>query len=245
MQIHRSPEIKTELLTSDGKFELRKTPRGNLWVPAGNESDLREMLAEDIILNVYALTERNMSGAIVLDCGACIGTFTRSALNKGAAKVVAIEPGPENVECLRRNFQSEIASGKVIICPKGVWDKEDRLQLSIHPSSSQSDTFLLHPELKDGPTIPLTTIDLIVKEYGLERVDFIKMDIEGSEQRALKGAAEVIRRYHPKLAISAYHQHEDPVAIPKIVNGLGRYSTKCDYCTISGQEIRPNTLQFF
>jgi hypothetical protein len=44
--------------------------------------------------------------------------------------VVAIEPSPANLECLRRNMSREIASGRVIVYPKGVWDREDVLALN-------------------------------------------------------------------------------------------------------------------
>jgi len=70
-------------------------------------------------------------GDIVLDCGAHVGVFTDIALRRGASKVVSIEPDPTNLECLRRNFPSEIASGRVIIVPKGVWNRDQIITLYI------------------------------------------------------------------------------------------------------------------
>ena len=46
---------------------------------------------------------------------------------------------------------------------------------------------------------------------------FIKMDIEGAEYKALKGAERVIRKCHPKLAISVYHKPEDIFDIPSLI----------------------------
>ena len=71
--------------------------------------------------NIYGTGIRR--GDIVLDAGANVGVFTRKALWAGASKVIAIEPAPENLECLRRNFAAEIADGRVVVYPKGVWDK--------------------------------------------------------------------------------------------------------------------------
>ena len=52
------------------------------------------------------------------------------------------------------------------------------------------------------------------------KVSFIKMDIEGSEMDALKGAKETIQKNHPKLAICIYHSNEDMLRIPEFIHEL-------------------------
>ena len=59
----------------------------------------------------------------MLDGGANVGVYTRKALDAGAKQVVAIEPGPENIACLRKTFGQEISEGRVIVYPKGVWTR--------------------------------------------------------------------------------------------------------------------------
>jgi hypothetical protein len=54
----------------------------------------------------------------------------------------------------------------------------------------------------------------------MQRVDFIKMDIEGSELEALKGAEETIRRFRPRMAISIYHKDDDYFTIPLFIRNL-------------------------
>ena len=123
---------------------------------------------------------RVQKGDVVLDCGANIGLYTLDALKRGAARVVAIEPALDNVECLHRNLASYVDAGRVVICPKGVWNKEDVLPLNVQPSNTASYSVALkYRGAAPGPYVQLTTIDELVRELKLERVDYIKMDIEG------------------------------------------------------------------
>jgi hypothetical protein len=55
--------------------------------------------------------------------GAHVGTYVRTAPDAGAARVIAIELSPEALECLRRDVPREVASGRVIVYPKGIWDR--------------------------------------------------------------------------------------------------------------------------
>ena len=66
----------------------------------------------------------------------------------------------------------------------------------------------------------ILSIDQLVADKGIEHVDFIKMDIEGSELDALKGAEKTIRRFRPKLAICIYHKPDDYITIPKYISEL-------------------------
>jgi hypothetical protein len=64
-------------------------------------------------------------------------------------------------------------------------------------------------------TVKTMTLDSFVKEYNVERVDFIKIDAEGSERETLKGAKETIKKFKPRMAIAAYHLPDDK-KIPEI-----------------------------
>ena len=69
-------------------------------------------------------------------------------------------------------------------------------------------------------SVDTVTIDETVARLGLQRVDFVKMDIEGAELDSLKGGEQTIRRHRPKLAISLYHKPDDFDAIPRWLAGL-------------------------
>ena len=66
----------------------------------------------------------------------------------------------------------------------------------------------------------MTTVDAFVAENGLERVDVIKLDVEGAEMQALEGAAATLAHRRPRLAISVYHRPEDLFSIPLFLKDL-------------------------
>ncbi len=228
-------------------YQLWETPHGRYWLPSGSEYALPWDLAEQE-RRIYGTGNRAVQrGDIVLDCGANVGVFVRVALNAGAKQVVAIELAPENLECLRRNFPAEIRDGRVVIYPKGVWDKDDFLTLNVDPNNSAADSVVMRPEkAREGPRVPLTTIDKLVAELGLERVDSVKMDIEGAEQNALIGGRATLAKYHPRLSLSAYHRPEDPKRIPELVReAWPGYNMECGPCADAKTFVRPDVLYFY
>jgi hypothetical protein len=76
----------------------------------------------------------------------------------------------------------------------------------------------------NGLRVALTTIDNLADEFKLDRVDFIKMDIEGAEVDALLGAHDTLSKYRPRLAVAGYHNREDSETIPRAV-----YQAATDY----------------
>jgi FkbM family methyltransferase len=226
-------EAAVRLLRRDGTdFSLWATPGGRYWIPVRSEHNLPRILAERAEEIYFDGGHRVRSGDIVLDCGAHIGSFTRAALEAGAEKVVAIEVSPDNIECLRRNFEAEVASGRVIVYGKGVWDREGSLTLELGQGTSLIDT-LTNPSAgtRPGPRVPLTTIDRIVEELGLARVDFIKMDIEGAEERALAGARQTLARFKPRLAIATEHRPRQAESVTAVVLAARPdYERKVGYC---------------
>ena len=236
-----------KLETDPAGFERWSTPGGEYWIPTGSHYVLPFNLAEQS-RDIYSVPEVHVqTGDVVLDCGANVGVFTRKALQAGASKVVAIEPAPENVECLRRNFKEEIARGRVVVYPKGVWDKDDTLTFHVDPHNSAADSFVIRREggheLKQ---LPLTTIDKLVRELALDTVNFIKMDIEGAEVRAINGGRETIRRFRPRLALSAYHTPTDAVEVPNAVRrAFAGYRMRCGPCAVEPYRVRPDILFFY
>ncbi|MGH9720549.1 MAG: FkbM family methyltransferase [Bryobacteraceae bacterium] len=222
-----------------GGYQLWETPKGAFWEPTIEGTAILPQIAEMEAKYLAAPENPIRAGDIVLDCGANVGVFTREALRQGAAVVVAIEPAPQNLECLRRNFAQESAAGRVIVYPKGVWDKDDFLTLGHHETTTAMDSFVVRDHTREGVKVPLTTIDKLVRELNLPRVDFIKMDIEGAEQRALAGAEQTIRQYRPRMEISVNHLPEDPVNVPAVIaKAQPGYRIDCLQCELHPQSFR-------
>ena len=225
---------KSHVLPPENGFMRVETPSGAFWEPYNPKgSEVIAQLAE--IQGKYSSFARLPArpGDVVLDCGANVGTFTREALIRGARLVVAIEPVPKNLECLRRNLQPYIASKRVIVVPKGVWNKEDVLIIHESDSSSAEDSFVRTKESHDGPTLPLTTIDKIVSDLQLDRVDFIKMDIEGAEPNALRGAQHTLSRFRPRLEVEVSGNRSE---ILNIARSAWPYRLECLTCAADVQK---------
>jgi FkbM family methyltransferase len=184
-------------------------------------------------------------GDVVLDCGAHVGVFTHSALRRGASKVVAFEIDPVNLECFRRNFQPEIAAGRVVVVPSGVWNAEGEMDFTISTTNSGMGSLVMPDPKGKKIRVPLTRIDTVMAELSIEKVNFLKMDIEGAEREALAGAAGVLRRSKPILALDAYHRPDDPVVLPRVIRQANpSYVEVCGPCERTEQGYRPHALYF-
>lgn len=220
-------------------MQLWTTPHGEFWFPKGGVPALFGTLAE-LDMGVYGLGSQGVqAGDVVIDCGADIGMYTRLALKLGASLVISVEPAPEKKPCLENNFKQEIAEGRVRIYPKGVWDKEEVLPL-YGVGSGQS---VVSHKGQQRSTIQLTTIDKMVYELRLERVDFIKMDIEGAEVKALEGARQTILRFKPAMSISAEHSVAEAKEVTSEIKSIDpTYVIENGPCLLNPDRIHPHVL---
>ena len=231
----------SRVLRKDDQYSLWSTPYGDFWMPTASGDALIYDLAEQK-RNIYGHGVH--PGDVVLDAGANIGVFTRKALWAGASKVIAIEPGPENLECLRRNFAAEIADGRVVLYPKGIWDKDDVLKLQVDPAYSARDTFVTPIEGAQFIEAPLTTVDKMVVELRLTKVDFIKMDIEGAERKAIMGARNTIAKFRPRMALCIYHVKGDETMVPKLVHDAVPDYKVTKSCLCAPDRVQPEVAFF-
>jgi FkbM family methyltransferase len=137
---------------------------------------------------------------VALDIGANIG-LTTVALSRQAGEVVALEPSPANFACLERNLRHNDASN---VRARQLAAGTGPGTISFHESaygagSSQVDE--RHMALAETATIgvPVTSVDRLVEEEALSRLDFVKIDVEGFEIDVLRGMENTIRRLRPTV----------------------------------------------
>ncbi len=248
-QANRANALRREIKRLDkdaAGFELWETPSGRFWAPRRTSHNLPVLLAEQEA-RIYGSGEHQVRpGEVVLDCGAHVGVFTRLALAAGARLVVAVEVSPDNVAALQRTFAPEIETGRVIVYPKGVWDHDDILTLWTPRGTSLDDSLVIHgDDDTQGVRVPLTTIDKLAAELRLERVDFIKLNVEGAEERAVAGARETLRRYKPHLSVATENTAEQAERIPAVIAGIRRdYHLAAGRCFDQFTWLWPHVLYF-
>lgn len=144
------------------------------------------------------------AGCTLLDAGANIGVFARWALLGGVRRVICFEPSPQNADCLRRNLAVGMRNHRVQVIQKGLWDSTKGISFRTTIPNNPG----AHHIVEDGSgdlTIPVTSLDEICAELDLERIDYIKMDVEGAEQQVLAGASKTISCFHPQLCVATEH----------------------------------------
>ena len=132
---------------------------------------------------------------IVLDVGAAYGSYTLPAIASGAALVVAFEPNPESYYDLCMNLNINSFMPKCIPL-NFMADKVPKLTQKTYFPDTHSSVKGKYPTLGFA-----VSIDEIVEKYKLPRVDWIKIDVEGSEFDVLVGAAKTITEFHPTLLV--------------------------------------------
>jgi FkbM family methyltransferase len=141
----------------------------------------------------------------VIDIGANIGIFTvLMAQAVGNRRVLAIEPTPAVARRLQHNISGNAVAANVIVEQCAVGSESGSVTMSIVSGMEEYSTVgeLVLPNTAGRPatsvTVPMHTLDELVARHGLKPT-LIKMDIEGSEMRALSGATASLSRYRPTI----------------------------------------------
>jgi FkbM family methyltransferase len=152
-------------------------------------------------------------GAVAVDVGANIGAtvLIMDAYAGKDGRVIAIEPGPQSFALLQRNLaRNEVATVTALNCavssePGRMTFRENSAYGHLAPGA-------------EGPQVEVQTLDQIVEDLGLTRLDLLKIDTEGFEPQVLEGAKATLERLRPVIYLELNswaliaHGRRDPLA---------------------------------
>lgn len=162
---------------------------------------------------------------VYVDAGAFDGDSITQFIKKNFnfKKIYAFEADRKNYEMLRNSYIYQAFKDKIEIFNRGVWDQFETVYFveGMETSSSAVSESGLDMTDDSGVNMQIGSVECVPLDAVIsEKVTFIKMDIEGSEMKALSGARRLITTYKPKLAICIYHKLDDLWKIPQYIHSL-------------------------
>jgi FkbM family methyltransferase len=160
-------------------------------------------------------------GMSVVDAGACLGEFAlyASARVGPRGRVFLMEPDPDNLRLLDHIFS--LNGGKpanLEVIEQGLWDRSGVLKFEAGYGQSSALAEMGNPPQTSTPSldgineqkpksiiVKVMSIPDLVDRFLVDRLDFVKMDIEGAEIEAVHGAHPVMDGLKPRFAIASYH----------------------------------------
>ncbi len=146
--------------------------------------------------------------------GGCFHGETSQKFAKWAKSykgIVAFEPETVKLDICKKNFMQS-GLHDVTLVNAGLWSKDGCLSFISNGFWGTGSKF----SEKGKTSVEVRALDCIIKD----KVSFIKLDIEGSELEALKGAKKTIQRDKPRLAICLYHKPQDIWEIPQYIKEI-------------------------
>jgi FkbM family methyltransferase len=202
-------------------------------------------LASTIVFSQYAYRDdavaaaRPQAGDVALDVGGCWGeTAVWMAHHVGATgHVHCFEPSPQNLQLLVANLERNLALVPQITVHTAPLAAEPGRQVWMDDATAAGATTHEGDTAPEGRTTVAArtdTVDALVARGELDRVDFIKVDVEGAELEVLRGAAHTLCTQRPRLALAAYHRPDDLAVLPGYLASLGleyRWYLQCSTMT--------------
>lgn len=145
---------------------------------------------------VAALSGYVEPDSVIIDVGANLGFFSRLFVGfSQQPRVIAIEPERRNLASLRRGAM-KWGDGRVLVVSAAAADIDGMLNLRVDRHNHAD-----HQLSKDGVATTAVRLDTLVAELSLTSVSLIKIDVQGAEERVLRGALGLLRRDHPTVFI--------------------------------------------
>jgi FkbM family methyltransferase len=159
-------------------------------IPKGHREAFYSLYMDESEPLTYQLMS-NLKGEVFVDVGANVGGYT-VRLGRRFQRVISIEPNPRAADFLRQNIELNHLSN-VRLVHDAISDTVGEATMTV-PSSGKTTRSSIVKKYEQGSsfTVPTSTLDTLLQEY--DKIDLIKIDVEGAEARVLKGAEKTIQR---------------------------------------------------
>ncbi|GAB2664826.1 FkbM family methyltransferase [Kribbella swartbergensis] len=164
-------------------------------------------------------------GDVVLDVGANIGLHALTAANRlrelGGGRVIAFEPAADCLAKLRTAADHNDLQVEVV--PAALGERQYYAELRADSRYDEADAGVrsLYGDGAVVQEVPVIRLDDWVREHGLQRLDVVKLDIEGSEVSALSGAAHTLTRLRPRAVLVEDKRSESSARLHAVLDELG------------------------
>ena len=171
-------------------------------------------------------------GNIVIDLGA-YSALTSIAFSKavgGTGRVIALEPDPANFEACATNLAyHESINGlqNVTLMQAAVGSKKGIINFSSESAMGSAEVDIIGSYRGNIVQVDAVGLGEIADLYKLGRIDFIKMDIEGAEEKVIASSRVVFETYRPKIIIEPHNVHGEMSTAP-VIRLLEEYGYECE-----------------
>lgn len=197
------------LVTVGNERSLYRTSKGYYWLNDTGYID-KQLIKNGVFEGEStALAEKFVKpGDVVLDVGANIGYYSIifSKLAGDSGKVIAFEPTKHYRDVLLKNIKANKCYN-IAVEPFGLSDSEQYLRINLGPSSATLHSPLGFDKVIGQEDIRLTTMDSYVKNAHLDKIDFVKIDVDGHEPMVLSGSWSAFDLFDPIVLLEISHLH--------------------------------------
>lgn len=162
-------------------------------------------------LTTHLIINEVKNGMVCLDLGSNIGYYAviESNIVGKSGKIFAVEPSPVNYSLLKQNLENQ-KMANFLAFNIAIGDKNEEMEFIVREKSNWSK--IKTGDEKISPEdriikIPVKTLDSFVDENNIEKIDIVRMDVEGFEYNILLGSKKVLKNFRPKLFIEIHKMY--------------------------------------
>ena len=170
-----------------------------------------------------------VEGATALDLGAYSG-LTSIIFSEAVGKtgtVVAVDADQRNIECIKRNFSNykKYFNKEIYLLEGAVWEHNDGLEFSCEGNMGSSAASIVGNKRGSVSKVPSFTLSSIADKFNLQRVDFMKVDVEGAEKVIFEDK-QFFQKFSPRIIMET-HTVDNVMTTEKCISDLKNYGYSC------------------